>query len=341
MTPTHIIELTAPNPGAVALLVLNGPQAPQIAAQLTGSPIPPDRRLRLRQFDNIDEGLVVAHPATDSAPATIWLMPHAGRAVIHAIIQHCTQLGATLSTTPDPRTYFPEADSLIETEACLLMTRAASPLAVDALAAQPKAWSDDPRPDPVTTHQRTCTLDRLITPPTVAVVGRPNVGKSTLLNRLLGRRAAITSELPGTTRDWVGALVELPLGDQPHQAIAVHWVDSPGLRSTVDEVEAEAIRRVQPILERADVLIALRDRTIPWPDPQALPRSPDLHVINKADLDQPEDPKYPDAIHISAETGSGLPQLASAVLTHLGFTHEWPAIIRRPWAFNDRLRSTL
>ncbi|NJL31882.1 MAG: GTP-binding protein [Phycisphaerales bacterium] len=59
----------------------------------------------------------------------------------------------------------------------------------------------------------------------VVVAGQPNVGKSTLMNKMLGRSASLVADLPGTTRDWVAGWVEL-------EGVALHWMDTPGLRHT-------------------------------------------------------------------------------------------------------------
>ena len=93
----------------------------------------------------------------------------------------------------------------------------------------------------------------------VAIAGRPNAGKSTLLNRLAGREAAIVSDIPGTTRDVLE--VHLELAGQ-----AVTLLDTAGLRETMDVVEAEGVRRALHRAEMADVVLWLSPDEEPPPD---------------------------------------------------------------------------
>ena len=80
------------------------------------------------------------------------------------------------------------------------------------------------------------SLDHLLHPPRVAIVGAPNVGKSTLANQLFAQERSITADLPGTTRDWVGEIANI-------DGLAVTLVDTPGVRDTADAIEREAIDR--------------------------------------------------------------------------------------------------
>ncbi len=80
----------------------------------------------------------------------------------------------------------------------------------------------------------------------VVIGGRPNVGKSTLLNALIGRDRAIVSPIPGTTRDEIEAEAEI-------EGLRFRFVDTAGLRQTSDAVEAEGVRRTHRAIDRADV----------------------------------------------------------------------------------------
>lgn len=118
---------------------------------------------------------------------------------------------------------------------------------------------------------------------TVALCGRPNVGKSSLLNALLGEERAIVTSIPGTTRDTVEG--ELQLG-----GCAVRLVDTAGLRETTDPVEAIGVARASRVLHEADCVLLVLDGHQPLaPQEQAL--LPDLHgrtvlaAINKSDLE--------------------------------------------------------
>jgi tRNA modification GTPase len=89
----------------------------------------------------------------------------------------------------------------------------------------------------------------------VVIGGRPNAGKSTLLNALVGHDRAIVSETPGTTRDEIEAEAEI-------EGLRFRFVDTAGLRDTADAIEAEGVRRATESIEAADVLLYLYDLTV-------------------------------------------------------------------------------
>lgn len=138
----------------------------------------------------------------------------------------------------------------------------------------------------------------------VAIIGPPNAGKSSLLNMLAGRDAAIVTPTPGTTRDVIE--VHMDLG-----GFAVTLADTAGLRDAADEIEREGIRRSKLTAEAADVKIAVFDGALPRdPATAALVDANTLVVINKGDLL----PKAPAAgLVISAKTGAGVPALLEAL----------------------------
>lgn len=121
----------------------------------------------------------------------------------------------------------------------------------------------------------------------VAIVGRPNVGKSSLLNALASRERAIVSEIPGTTRDTVEEAIEIA-------GFSVCLVDTAGLRHAGDVVEQEGVRRSRAALEEADLVLAVTDWLAVGSEPPALDGwllgdlglDPEhtIVVLNKADL---------------------------------------------------------
>ena len=136
----------------------------------------------------------------------------------------------------------------------------------------------------------------------IALAGVPNVGKSTLINRLAGREVAITADQAGTTRDAVVARVAL-------DGLACEVVDLPGRREDGDEVERESIRLSERFIEEADLLVLVtdeRDLT-----PEGLGRSPDLRVSNKVDLRR-GDPGD-SGLRMSARLGDGIEEFRVAV----------------------------
>ncbi|MBN1632023.1 MAG: tRNA uridine-5-carboxymethylaminomethyl(34) synthesis GTPase MnmE, partial [Thermoleophilia bacterium] len=90
-----------------------------------------------------------------------------------------------------------------------------------------------------------------------AIVGRPNVGKSSLLNALLMRERAIVSESPGTTRDTVEELMEIA-------GIPIHLVDTAGIRSDGDHVEQLGVERSMKAMDQADLVLGVIDLSVPW-----------------------------------------------------------------------------
>jgi tRNA modification GTPase len=133
------------------------------------------------------------------------------------------------------------------------------------------------------------------------ILGRPNAGKSTLLNRLVGSDRAIVTPIPGTTRDIVRETLEI--GGLP-----VTLADTAGLRSSPDVVEAIGIERAREAARSADLILYLVDATtgLTEEDRQELATLSDrLLVYTKADLA----PAPPDALAISATTGTGMPAL--------------------------------
>ena len=137
----------------------------------------------------------------------------------------------------------------------------------------------------------------------VAIVGAPNAGKSTLLNMLAGREAAITSEVAGTTRDVIE--VRMDLG-----GLAVTLLDTAGLRETDDQVELIGVARAIARAETADLRVFL----LSHPDEALIitPRPIDIVVLGKGDLY----PQVEDAI--SGKTGRGVDRLVARITAVLG-----------------------
>jgi len=135
----------------------------------------------------------------------------------------------------------------------------------------------------------------------VAIIGRPNAGKSTLLNALAGREAAITSEIAGTTRDVIE--VRMDLG-----GLAVTLLDTAGLRETEDVVEAIGVERALQRATQADLRVFLLDGA---DVPLIAPLEDDLVVRGKADLQDGV------GLAVSGKTGAGLERLIAEITGRL------------------------
>ncbi len=156
---------------------------------------------------------------------------------------------------------------------------------------------------------------------TVAIAGVANVGKSRLLNRLLGEERAIVAEAPGTTRDYLSGELFL-------SGISVRLVDTAGLRETEDPVEREGVRRSRRILSESDLALFLLDAGRPAHDGDRraygeVAARPHILVLNKIDLPQAESggdfsgEGRRGTMAVSAKTGEGVGELMGAIAREL------------------------
>jgi tRNA modification GTPase len=160
----------------------------------------------------------------------------------------------------------------------------------------------------------------------VVIAGKPNAGKSSLLNRLAGDEIAIVTDQPGTTRDVLRQQVHL-------DGMPVNLIDTAGLRATADVVEAEGVRRAVAELGRADRVLYILDAAAPVsesgaPDLAAelteLPQGvPVTLIFNKIDLigAQPsvDESRDPPQVFLSAKTGAGLDLLRAHLKSRAGY----------------------
>ena len=166
----------------------------------------------------------------------------------------------------------------------------------------------------------------------LALVGRPNVGKSSLLNRLSRRERAIVTDLPGTTRDLLESEIVL-------EGVPITLLDTAGIRSTRDAVELLGIARSEEAMASADLVLLIVDGHVGWTDADAelLERIPEhvphLVVANKVDLPGVAFP-VPVDVHLSALDGRGEEQLVQAVLQRCGASEAAGVLL----ALNERQR---
>ncbi len=149
----------------------------------------------------------------------------------------------------------------------------------------------------------------------VAIVGRPNVGKSSLLNRLLNEDRALVSNIPGTTRDLVEATLNI-------QGVLYRFIDTAGLRNTDDTIEQMGIHRAYRAIEQAQIILQLADAndptfdTIPVTSQQHL-----LRIINKIDLQPQLVALLPtDVLAISVRDNTAIDRLLTALQSSIDTT---------------------
>ncbi len=152
----------------------------------------------------------------------------------------------------------------------------------------------------------------------LVIAGRPNAGKSSLLNQLAGREAAIVTDIAGTTRDVLREQIQL-------DGLPVHVIDTAGLRHSDDPVEQEGIRRAWREIERADLVLLLVDAEAGFTTEdqrildQLPTRLPVIHVYNKIDRSGDAAGVRDERVYISARSGAGLDALRRRLEAAVGY----------------------
>ena len=145
------------------------------------------------------------------------------------------------------------------------------------------------------------------------LVGAPNVGKSSLLNRLAGEERAIVTPVPGTTRDALREPLQI-------EGVPLVLVDTAGLRASSDEIERLGMARTQQELGRADIVIVVQEAGSPEPLRAPIPPGvARIDIYNKIDL-HPAFRAPAQSLAVSAKTGHGLAQLREAILRAAGWS---------------------
>jgi tRNA modification GTPase len=155
----------------------------------------------------------------------------------------------------------------------------------------------------------------------LVIIGKPNVGKSTLINQLSGEETAIVTPIAGTTRDILKE--RILINDVP-----VSIIDTAGLRDSDDVVEQEGVRRAKLATNTADLVMLVADiNSHDQQDLEALKiehdiRQPVLHVFNKIDMQQQMNENEESTVYISAKEGQGIDALKQQILAKIGLANK-------------------
>lgn len=315
--------LTAPGRGAIAVIAVAGPVdamesllssrwQPNRVAKWTDIP---DLSVRSGRWQHEDVVLV------KRSATSFELGCHGGRAAVNRILGQLAEAG------------FAEHATRFQTPFMDVVSRAPTARTTDLLLGQGDGrWQSvlrelEPRADGIDASTLINRLDALldwapfaehcITPWHVAIAGPPNVGKSSLLNAIVGYQRAIVFDEPGTTRDVL--VVDAAVDGWPMQ-----FRDTAGLRETTDPVEREGVARARGVVEQADLVLWVIDASLPESTAEPLPVTLAdcgncLVVRNKGDLvpNASMAPLPQEAMTISAKTGAGLSELLDAIAAKL------------------------
>jgi small GTP-binding protein len=305
--------LTPPGVAAIAVVRIRGALVEQFLAKYFSKTVRAGRCVHGTLADAtrvIDDPVIVA--SQDHLTADINL--HGGEWVVRECVELARCFGFEVVEASEQML---DSEDEIEEEMLAALPWARTEQGLRMLFAQPPLWSQLLKgPGPVR-KARSAEMNRalesrslwwMLHPPTIAVVGIPNVGKSTIANLLFGQDRSITADLPGTTRDWVGDWANI-------DGLPAHLLDTPGQRESPDAIEQAAIKQSRAQIERADLAIVVLDATQP-PEPQRAilsQQSSRVVVVNKSDLPAMWDPQPLDAIPMIANQGVGGAQLRLAI----------------------------
>ncbi len=265
--------------------------------------------------DDAGEELVVCRTAEQE----LEIHCHGGSAAVQAIMRRLAEIGYCETSWQASRSRLEAmlAEALTTRTAAILLDqyRGALTKEVNALANAIEAGTEGDSAARLQVLLSRAPIGLHLTQPfRVVLVGEPNVGKSSLVNTLLGFERSIVFDQPGTTRDVVTALTAF-------DGWPVELSDTAGLRTSFDRIEVAGIAKAQAQLARADLIVWVRDTGSDSPPEVLTPQqsAAALHVLNKCDLLSPSSITHVTsaALLVSAKTGQGIAQLQSAIAARL------------------------
>ena len=330
VTPTRVVQLTGPGRGAVATLLVSGPTALELVSErfysVTG-------RSRLSwslnrlyfgtwRWDEVAEELVVCR----TGECEFEIHCHGGRMAPQRIVDSLTTDGLAELVRPEDWLATQQTDCSIVTAQCLLAAAKTERTAAVLLdqtrgALRKRLLEIQTWINAQSTDQARTAIDRLIElsqlglrihrPYSVVLLGRPNAGKSSLINAIVGYQRSIVYDQPGTTRDLVRV-----------QTVADGWLveltDTAGVRTSDDEIERQGIRLVRSSLAQADLVLLIHDLTQSDRDvdfsPEEFDHTGSLRIGTKADAGDSSKRTITELDMVtSARTGQGIDRLIDLV----------------------------
>lgn len=321
---TISVLLTPPGRGAIATVLVHGPRATEAVGGLfhsaAGTPLAAYElgRIVFGRWGVDGEELVVCRRRDDR----IEIHGHGGQAAVAAVIDSLAAAGCP--NVAWQTWHAAESADLIQSQAVEALAKARTDRTASILLDQHAGAlrseleailchvEEEDRQSLALAEQRLELLRsradiglHLTEPFQIVVAGRPNVGKSSLINALAGYHRSIVYDQPGTTRDVVTVMTAL-------DGWPVELSDTAGLRESADELEAAGIERARASLQQADQRVLVFDASRPWSEEDETLRAawPDaMLVLNKADLIVPADSRRPRGIVTSAAAMTGIEEL--------------------------------
>ncbi len=316
--------LTAAGAGAIAVVRLVGPGVQEFLKRRFSQTVSIGACVHgvLRDGNRVIDDPVVVWCAADVADLNV----HGGTWVVQTVLELAKGDGFEIvrgeKEKPLPEKAV-DGTTEIWREVMQWLPRARTELAVRMLLAQPAAWEKlegrmrKKQPGVAGDIELALTdrrLEWLLGQPRVAIVGAPNVGKSTLANQLFGEEKSITADVAGTTRDWIGEMANI-------DGLAVMLVDTPGRRETADIIERMAIAAAGEQVETADLVVLVLDRSreISEEERGLLDLFDDAVVVaNKADCAAAWRAESIHAIEVVATTGMGMGTVRQEICRRFG-----------------------
>jgi tRNA modification GTPase len=333
MTQTLAARLTPPGSGAIATIEIRGPSAWEIARGLfrrrsaAAAPLPESPRrgdLWLGRFGADASDDVVLAASHDGCVPTVQVHCHGGREVVDLLLGAIRQRGARVCDLAEyyqARVPFDRWRVLAEQRLLLAPSVRTAAILLQQCSGRfgmhlrliLAAFDGNAEAGAILLRAlvQNVPVGRHLTEPwRVTVAGAPNVGKSSLVNALAGYQRCIVSPTPGTTRDVVPTTVAL-------DGWPVELADTAGIREAPGALEEQGIERARSASAAADLCLWVLDASAApvWPD---LPPERVLLIVNKIDLSPTWDvARAAGALHVSACTGTGVPDLCDAVVRRL------------------------